>query len=489
MERWAKLKTIRPGGEVKKVANVRAIPENNAEFIQLLSIAKTAEDFAALNTIFNLAIDPPSSLKLQSDSMGGMSMAAVLTQIACRDEKFFLIKHKISNKFGRLEIIKKQDRYVSIVNFKLIAHLIGNITLKLPRGSKIAKMFTPDITFNIQARPHTVVLHDKYEYHLFYDSSWLFIANNIYEGEDLQIEVEIDLNTRLLDIDIELSYYAIEPHDSQAYSAFMSLRERIKMDRVPVDNFTNLRVSVKSGQSAYFVHTYHLPFDDKPLYIDLNEQTRESSPRQTENKNEYVSREAKHNALKNKIEELNGKMAIADNHPFLTEIRENQSTERKSNRSPIDDPLNNLPELIRIAGNNMNRVVHRNFDDGYRVDRISYISDEELNAIPEITPNESASRQGSNSMQPGIRQINVEADQIRRELGMQTQESDAEVGLEMIMHPEIENNAVLRVDGQYLLRVTNASNETIQYVDVKTGKAVATVLPNEVVAAIGNIYE
>ncbi len=92
-------------------------------------------------------------------------------------------------------------------------------------------------------------------------------------------------------------------------------------------------------------------------------------------------------------------------------------------------------------------------------------------------------------MQPGIRQINVEADQIRRELGMQTQESDAEVGLEMIMHPEIENNAVLRVDGQYLLRVTNASNETIQYVDVKTGKAVATVLPNEVVAAIGNIYE
>lgn len=37
--------------------------------------------------------------------------------------------------------------------------------------------------------------------------------------------------------------------------------------------------------------------------------------------------------------------------------------------------------------------------------------------------------------------------------------------------------------------MTNASNETIQYVDVKTGKAVATVLPVEVVAAIGNIHE
>lgn len=272
MQRWARLKNIAPGGDVKSVKKEREIPNDLVGFAQLLSVAKTQEDFEALNTVFNRAIDMPKCLELKELTKAELCNKLNTCRMAMENnDDFYLIKTKIVKSYNEI-VIKNTGKLIAEFKMTPITGLISNITLKVPKGTIINKLPEYDVIFKLDAKPHIIIEKDNFEYHLFYDQSWIFSHGEVYGHPLFTFTMNIDENTRIKDIIPEISYYAIEMHNTDLVNLFHGFTYRVQMKTIFMDKMTNIQVSVKSGDSYYLVHTYQFNFDDKPLKVNLNEE-------------------------------------------------------------------------------------------------------------------------------------------------------------------------------------------------------------------------
>lgn len=265
MDRWTKLKSLAPDGNV--VGHVKKqvkIPTCMNELKGLTHTAKTLEEFKIINDILNGA----KNINLFSDVLEKYDKSLKTVQMLVdimgfsndpenKDASDIRLIYEDASIDYNMHIIRKDSRLSVEIKFSLSYKLHKNIVIKSLKGLNTEYMIDTKqfIWFDLEKPIYQKESDEKYDYHIFFKDNWCIPKSNIL----FLITIKYDFDRTMEQIPIpDISCYRMEPM-FPVMNDLSDLSSTINIDVLTTNKHRIIRLCKTTGNEIYCVNNYTFP--------------------------------------------------------------------------------------------------------------------------------------------------------------------------------------------------------------------------------------